>query len=139
MIALLWLLVWELSLLPPVQDALPDRAVGLLYLALIVVGLGVGWYGVVGREINRVAWIITIGGFLASTSRYLGEVGQYAAALGQPMQDALMLFLWLGIPLAWAAHPLLAGAEWAIGKARNGQGQGRERRTRRRRLRYRRR
>ena len=66
MIALLWLLVWELSLLPPAQDALPDRAVGLLYLALIVVGLGVGWYGVVGREINRVAWIITIGGFLAS-------------------------------------------------------------------------
>ena len=133
MIALLWLLLWETSLLPVVQDAMPGRIIGLLYLVLLVSGCGAAWYGVVGREINRVAWITTIGGFLASTSRYLGEVGPFAGALGQPMQDAVMLMLWLGIPLAWSAHPLLAGVEWAVDRAR--QGQQRERRGRRRRLR----
>lgn len=133
MIALLWLLVWEVCLLSLVTDALPDRAIGLLYLVVMILGLGVGWYGCVGREINRVAWMVTIGGYLASTSRYLTEAGPYAGVLGQPMADVLMLSIWLGIPIAWAMHPLLAGVEWGIGRVRQRE-QG-QRRVRRRRLR----
>lgn len=133
MIALLWLLVWEVSLLPIVTAPLPEQGVGLLLLCLLILGLGVGWYGCVGLEINRVAWLVTIGGYLARTSYYLTVAGPFADALGMPLSDVMMLTLWLGIPLAWSLHPLLAGAEWGIGRVRGQQES--TRRVRRRRLR----
>ena len=114
---------------------LPVRATGLLHLSILIVGLGVAWYGCVGREINRVAWMVTIGGYLASTSRYLTTAGPFAAALGMPISDVMMLTIWLGIPLAWAMHPILAGVEWGVGRMHQREQRGR--RVRRRRLRRR--
>ena len=135
MIALLWLVLWEACLLMPLLSLLPDpRLAGLLLFVMLVLGLGVAWFGCVGREINRIAWMVTIGGYLASTSRYLTETGQYAAALDVPMSDVFMLTIWLGIPIAWAMHPILAGAEWGIGKLRS---PAPSRRARRRHLRRR--
>ena len=136
MIALLWLILWEACLLMLSLGFLPDpRLSGLLLFLMLVLGLGVAWFGCVGREINRIAWMVTIGGYLASSSRYLNEAGHYARALDMPISDVFMLTIWLGIPIAWAMHPILAGAEWGIGKVRE-RDQSTRRTARRSRRRY---
>ena len=95
-----WILVWELVLAYGLA-ALRSPADLALALAVLLLGLGAGYYGLLGRYWQTVAWFVGLAWYIRSFGRYVATVDPILATAPEPF-PLLIIMLYIPIlPPAW--------------------------------------
>ena len=95
-----WLVVWELTLAYGLAF-LPSPVDVAFLLAVLLLSLGAGWYGLLGLYWQSVAWFVGVAWYVRGFARYLADVDPALAAAPEPFA-ALIIMLYIPIlPPAW--------------------------------------
>ena len=95
-----WLLIWELTLAFGLA-MLPSPVDAAFLLAILLLSLGAGWYGLLGLYWQTVAWFVGLAWYVRSFARYLALVDPALVAAPEPF-PALIIMLYIPLlPPAW--------------------------------------
>lgn len=95
-----WILCWEAMLVYGV-DLLASPADAALTLVMLMLGLGAGYYGLLGRYWQSVCWMIGFAWYVRSFARYLAAVDPILASAPEPLPFLIILLYVPMLPPAW--------------------------------------
>ena len=95
-----WILVWELVLAYGVATLQSPADVALV-LAVLLLGLGAGYYGLLGRYWQTVAWLVGLAWYVRSFARYLATVDPVLATAPEPFPFLIIMLYIPILPPAW--------------------------------------
>ena len=99
MIAIAWLVVLELTVAYGLSS-LRSPADAALLAALLLLGTGAGYYGLMGRYWQALAWFAALAWYSSSMARYLDGIEPVLSAAPEALQ--LLILIWVPmLPVAW--------------------------------------
>ena len=99
MVAIAWLVALEVVLAYGLAGLRSPADAGLL-VAMLLLGTGAGYYGLLGRYWQTLAWFAGLAWYSASMARYLNALEPVLASA--PPAFDLLILIWLPmLPVAW--------------------------------------
>ena len=99
MVAIAWLVGFE-AVIAYAIPALESPVDAALITAMLLMGIGSGYYGLMGRYWQTLAWFAALAWYASSMARYLGAI-QFSMFVAPEAFQLLILLLTPLMPLAW--------------------------------------